>query len=53
MIARRLQKSLARRVGERAIFRENNGIGAGDGWIRSLKESLTGKATLLVPIVPD
>lgn len=53
MVAGRLRESLARRMGEGAIFRDKNSIGAGEDWVRAIEESLTGNAIALALIGPN
>jgi tetratricopeptide (TPR) repeat protein len=53
MVAGRLRESLARRMGESAIFRDKNSIGAGEDWVRAIEESLTGNVIVLALIGPN
>ncbi|MFO7496519.1 MAG: TIR domain-containing protein [Desulfobacterales bacterium] len=53
MVAGRLRESLARRMGDTAIFRDKNSIGAGEDWVRAIEESLTGNAIVLALIGPN
>jgi tetratricopeptide (TPR) repeat protein len=52
MVAGRLRESLARRLGENAIFRDKNSIGAGEDWIEAIEASLSGDVLVLALIGP-
>ncbi|MFY9941259.1 MAG: TIR domain-containing protein [Desulfobacterales bacterium] len=52
MVAGRLRESLARRMGDTAIFRDKNSIGAGEDWVRAIEESLTANVIVLALIGP-
>jgi tetratricopeptide (TPR) repeat protein len=53
MVAGRLRESLARRMGESAIFRDKNSIGAGEDWVQAIEESLSGNVVVLALIGPN
>jgi hypothetical protein len=40
-------------MGESAIFRDKNSIGAGEDWVRAIEESLTGNVIVLALIGPN
>ena len=52
MVAGRLRESLARHLGEEAIFRDKDSIGAGEDWTRAIDGSLTADAVVLALIGP-
>jgi tetratricopeptide (TPR) repeat protein len=52
MVAGRLRESLARRLGEEAIFRDKDSIGAGEDWTKAIKASLSGDVVVLALIGP-
>jgi tetratricopeptide (TPR) repeat protein len=52
MVAGRLRESLARRLGDGAIFRDKNSIGAGEDWIKAIEASLAGDVVVLALIGP-
>jgi tetratricopeptide (TPR) repeat protein len=50
MVAGRLRESLARRLGDEAIFRDKDSIGAGEDWTRAIEASL-GKDTVVLALI--
>jgi hypothetical protein len=53
MVAGRLRESLARRLGERAIFRDKNSLAAGEDWTKAIDDALSGDVVLLALIGPS
>lgn len=53
MVAGRLRESLGRRLGDEAIFRDKDSIGAGEDWTRAIEASLTGNTIVLALIGPS
>ena len=47
MVAGRLRESLARRLGDAAIFRDKDSIGAGEDWTKAIEASLSGNVVVL------
>jgi hypothetical protein len=52
MVAGRLRESLARRLGNAAIFRDKDSIGAGEDWTKAIEASLSGDVVVLALIGP-
>lgn len=52
MVAGRLRESLARRLGDEAIFRDKDSIGAGEDWTKAIEASLSGDVVVLALIGP-
>jgi tetratricopeptide (TPR) repeat protein len=52
MVAGRLRESLARHLGERAIFRDKNTIAAGEDWTKAVETALGGGVVVLALIGP-
>jgi tetratricopeptide (TPR) repeat protein len=52
MVAGRLRESLARRLGEDAIFRDKDSIAPGVDWTKAIDQSLTGEVAVLALIGP-
>jgi hypothetical protein len=52
MVAGRLRESLARRLGERAIFRDKNSLAAGEDWTKAISDALSGDVVVLALIGP-
>jgi tetratricopeptide (TPR) repeat protein len=53
MVAGRLRESLARKLGEQAIFRDKNSIPAGEDWTKAIDEALSGRVVVLALIGPS
>src|SRR5262245_8844103 len=47
MVAGRLRESLAKRVGERTIFRDKNSIVPGEDWTKAIEQGLSGGVIVL------
>ena len=53
MVAGRLRESLARHLGDEAIFRDKDSISAGEDWTRAIEASLNKNAIVLALIGPS
>jgi tetratricopeptide (TPR) repeat protein len=52
-VAGRLRESLARRFGEKAVFRDKNSIAPGEDWTKAITDALNGGAIVLALIGPS
>lgn len=51
MVAGRLREWLAERMGQGAVFRDKESIGAGEDWTRAIRESLSGRDVTVLALI--